>query len=95
MLPVTWLIGEDYQLAPLIKDLDPTPIVLFHGTEDTVTPFADACSAVAGLGNVDFIRVENATHSDALLVAEPIFAHKLSALFTNLGQPWRTERNPC
>jgi hypothetical protein len=95
MLPVTWLIRDDYRLVPLIKELDPTPVVLFHGTEDTVTPLADACRAFAGLGNVDFIGVENATHSNAFLVAGPIFAHKLSALLTNLGQPWRTEHNPC
>jgi alpha-beta hydrolase superfamily lysophospholipase len=78
MLPIHWLVGEDYSLAPLIKTLNPTPIVVMQGNDDTVTPFADLQS-LSGFKNVDVVTVDGATHSDAYLIGQSVFAQKLAA----------------
>jgi uncharacterized protein len=79
VLPIRWLVGNDYSLAPLIQTLSPTPVVVVQGTEDTVTPLAEL-QALSGFKNVEVVRVEGATHSNAYLIGQTVFAQKLATL---------------
>lgn len=85
MLPIDWLVGEDYSVLPLIEALNPTPIVIFQGTDDTVTPLADL-HTLSGFKNVELVSVEGATHSNAYLIGQSVFARKLATVFAKTAR---------
>jgi alpha-beta hydrolase superfamily lysophospholipase len=78
VLPIHRLVGEDYALAPLIETLNPTPVVVVQGTQDSVTPLADL-KELSGFKNVELIAVEGAAHSNAYLIGHSVFEKKLAA----------------
>jgi hypothetical protein len=83
LLPVQSLVKNNFQLLPIIHSLRPTSIVIFQGTEDQVTPFAETQRTVAGQTNVQFFAIQGATHTNAYLLAMPQYSKKLLEL---LGQ---------
>jgi len=80
LLPVQSLVKNDFQLVPIIHSLRPTPIVIFQGMEDQVTPFAETQSTVAGLDNVQFFAIPGAAHAHAYQLAMPQYSKKLLEL---------------
>jgi len=80
LLPVRSLVKNDFQLLPIIHSLRPTPIVIFQGVDDQVTPFVDTQSAVLGQDNVQFVAIPGATHTHAYLLAMPQYSKKLLEL---------------
>jgi acetyl esterase/lipase len=83
LLPVQSLVKNDFQSLPLIHALRPTPIVIFQGMEDQVTPFAETQSTVLGEDNVQFFAIRGATHSHAYLLAMPQYSKKLLELLAH------------
>jgi alpha/beta superfamily hydrolase len=81
LLPIRWIVQDDFPLAPVIHSLSPTPIVIFQGTDDQVTPFAETQQAMLGLNNVEFIAVPHATHDHTYQVANLQYSKKLGELF--------------
>jgi pimeloyl-ACP methyl ester carboxylesterase len=79
-LPVGSLVTIDFQLLPLVRSLEPTPIVIFQGIEDRVTPFWETQRAVLSQDNVQFFAVPGATHDDAYQLAMPEYSIKLLEL---------------
>jgi alpha-beta hydrolase superfamily lysophospholipase len=80
LLPVQSLVKNDFQLLRVIQTLRPTPIVIFQGMEDQVTPFAETQSTVVGQDNVQFFAIPGATHTHAYLLAMPQYSKKLLEL---------------
>lgn len=37
--PARWSVNDDYSAGPVIKQLSPTPLLIFHSPDDTVVPF--------------------------------------------------------
>ena len=79
LLPVGSLVKDDFQLLPLIHSLRPIPIVIFQGTEDQVSPFAETQAAVLGQNHVQFLAIHGATHTHAYL-STPQYSTKLAEL---------------
>ncbi len=79
-LPVRSLVGNDFELLPLLQALRPIPVVIFQGTEDHVTPFAEIQTAVAGHDNVRFYAVPAGTHNHVYLTVMPEYLKALSEL---------------
>lgn len=80
VLPVQTLVKNDFQLLPIIHSLRPTPIVIFQGMEDQVTPFAETQSTVVGQANLQFFAIPGATHTHAYLLSLPQYSKKLLEL---------------
>jgi pimeloyl-ACP methyl ester carboxylesterase len=80
LLPVQSLVPNDFQLLRIIHSLRPTPIVIFQGMEDQVTPFAETQTTAVGQDNVQFFAIPGATHSHAYLLAMPQYSKKLLEL---------------
>jgi pimeloyl-ACP methyl ester carboxylesterase len=79
-LPFRLVMGNDFSLLPAVASLAPTPIVIFQGTNDRVTPFIDAQEAFLKQNNVQFIAVPDATHDNAYLRSQPQYSKKLAEL---------------
>jgi hypothetical protein len=73
-------MGNDFSLLPAVVSLAPTPIVIFQGTNDRVTPFIDAKEAFLKQNNVQFFAVTDATHDNAYLLSQPQYSMKLAEL---------------
>ena len=80
LLPVRSLVKNDFQLLPIVHSLRPTPIVIFQGIDDQVTPFADTQTALLGQDNVQFFAIRGATLTHAYLLAMPQYSKKLLEL---------------
>jgi pimeloyl-ACP methyl ester carboxylesterase len=81
LLPLPSIVENDFPLAPVIHSLRPTPVVIFQGTDDRVTPFAEAQKALVGLDNLEFLAVPHAIHDNAYRVANLQYSKKLEELF--------------
>jgi hypothetical protein len=80
LLPVQSLVKNDFQLLPIIYSLRPTPIVIFQGMEDQVTPFVETQGTVVGQDNVQLFAIPGATHTNAYLLSMPLYSKKLLEL---------------
>jgi pimeloyl-ACP methyl ester carboxylesterase len=79
-LPVRSLVRDNFDLPPLLQTLRSIPVVIFQGTEDDVTPFAEIQAAVAGHDNVRFYAVPGGTHNHVYLAVMPEYLKALSEL---------------
>ena len=79
-LPVRSFVRDNFDLPPPLQALRPIPVVIFQGTEDDVTPFAEIQAAVSGHDNVRFHAVPAGTHNHAYLTVMPEYLKALSEL---------------
>lgn len=89
LLPVADLVNRlryGYTFAQvrpldLIGALAPRPILLFHGTEDRVTPHDHAVqlAEAAGAGTVDFVSFEGVDHCGGYFADPPAYIDRVAA----------------
>ncbi|OUS24605.1 hypothetical protein A9Q99_23835 [Gammaproteobacteria bacterium 45_16_T64] len=80
LLPIEKLLQFDLPMISMIKQLEDTPIVIFQGALDSLTPYDDIATAVAGHNNVTLIKIFDATHNDVHIKARPLYLEQLTTL---------------
>jgi uncharacterized protein len=97
--PVEWAI--DARIDPDWESLDALqhpedfhlPILLFHGTEDSVVPISTSDAFAAELPRwVTYYRVPRADHTESWNVDPRLYDHRLTAFLARIGATYQTGR---
>ncbi len=80
ILPIEILMEFNPKMEDAMEFLSNTPIVIFQGELDTLTPYPAIKEHTASFTNIELIRVKNATHSTAHVEAGALYFDKLEAL---------------
>lgn len=88
-LPLEHLLPSVGDVRKALDGWRDTPIVVFQGTDDRVTPFDDAKALMAGRPYVQFIPVEGAGHDTTYVVGKDAYR---SVFISMLRTPWSKGR---
>jgi pimeloyl-ACP methyl ester carboxylesterase len=80
MLPVRALLADDFALTGIVTKLPATPVVIFQGTADQVTPFESMRIWAAANPAIRFIPVRGASHENAYLLGRACYLESLKSL---------------
>ncbi len=86
LLPVAKLMAFNPEMEEAVVKLSGTPIVIFQGERDALTPFAGIERYALTQEGIELIMVKNATHNTTQVKAGDLYFTKLLAL---LGAPIR------
>jgi alpha-beta hydrolase superfamily lysophospholipase len=80
MLPVRALLADDFALTDIVMKLPATPVVVFQGTADQVTPFEPMRIWAAANPAIRFIPIRSASHENAYLLGRTCYLKSLRSL---------------
>jgi alpha-beta hydrolase superfamily lysophospholipase len=97
--PVDWMVGAridaDWDSLDALQHTDDfhLPILLFHGTEDTVVPISDSDAFAAELPRwVTYHRAPRAAHTQSWNVDPKLYERRVTAFLTRTGATAGVER---
>ncbi|MEZ5977011.1 MAG: alpha/beta hydrolase [Planctomycetota bacterium] len=83
--PVAWAFGRPFDSIRRIESVA-EPVLIVHGTDDRVLPYAGAERLAARAPNlVDLVTVEGADHDDVLVRAGPEFTRRIGELLDRVA----------
>jgi alpha-beta hydrolase superfamily lysophospholipase len=85
MLPVRTLLADDFALTDILAKLPGTPVVVFQGTADQVTPYEPMRIWASANPSIRFIPVRGASHEDAYLLGRACYIESLKGLLKGTG----------
>ena len=80
MLPVRALLMDDFALTDIVAKLPATPVVIFQGTVDRVTPFESMRIWASANPAIRFVPVRGASHENAYLLSRACYLESLKSL---------------
>jgi alpha-beta hydrolase superfamily lysophospholipase len=80
MLPVRTLLADDFALTDIVVKLPATPVVIFQGMADQVTPFEPMRIWTSANPAIRFIPVRGASHENAYLLGRACYLESLKSL---------------
>ncbi|MEO8999128.1 MAG: alpha/beta hydrolase [Rhodanobacter sp.] len=84
-LPVHALLPDDFALADIFRKMRATPVVIFQGTADRVTPYEAMRVFADSVPAIRFIPVRGASHENAYHLAHVCYSEMLKNLL-NAGR---------
>jgi alpha-beta hydrolase superfamily lysophospholipase len=82
LLPVRWWLADDYALADMVAKLPATPVVIFQGTADRVTPFERTRIWASANPAIRFIPVRGASHENTYMLGRACYLQSLGDLLS-------------
>lgn len=80
ILPIEMLMEFNPRMEDTMEVLSNTPIVIFQGELDTLTPYQGVKEFTKNYNNIEFIKVKDGTHSTTHVAAGVLYFDKLEAL---------------
>lgn len=80
MLPVRTLLADDFALTDIVAKFPGTPVVIFQGMADQVTPFEPMRIWASANPSIRFIPVRGASHENAYLLGRACYIESLKSL---------------
>ncbi len=82
LLPVRPLLADDFALADIATKLPATPVVIFQGMADRVTPFESMRVWASANPAIRFIPVRGASHENAYMLGRVCYLQSLGDLLS-------------
>jgi pimeloyl-ACP methyl ester carboxylesterase len=70
LLPIAYLVPNDYKLNALLNSLNNIPVVIFQGDMDVKTPLHQLITPLNDSKNVNLIVIQSGGHSDTYIKAK-------------------------
>lgn len=80
MLPVRRLLKDDFALTDIVAKLPATPVVIFQGTADRVTPFEPTRIWASAKPAIRFVPIRGGSHEDTYMLGRACYLESLGNL---------------
>ena len=82
LLPVRLLLADDFALVDIVAKLPATPVVIFQGMADRVTPFESMRIWVSANPAIRFVPIPGASHENAYRLGRASYLESLKDLLS-------------
>jgi len=80
LLPVRSLLADNFALTDIVAKLPATPVVIFQGMADRVTPFESTRMWASANPAIRFVPVRGASHENAYMLGRACYLESLRCL---------------